>query len=83
VLLLLAIDLFLHKMEFSSLTLENFNTNMFVMKDEYLIEALNIKVKGKRKRKRKRRRKKKGKSLVPANDTVCLFLFFHHTLMTA
>ena len=49
VLLLMSIELFLRKYEFSSLELSNFNTNMFVMTGEYLIEALNLKVKGKHK----------------------------------
>ena len=50
VLLLLAINLFLRKLEFSSLEDDNFNVNMFVMTGEYLVEALNLKVLGKGKR---------------------------------
>ena len=53
-LLLLSIDVFLRKIEFSSLDLENFNTAMFVMTDEYIIEALNLKAKGKKKKKSKK-----------------------------
>ena len=48
VLLLFSIDLFLRKMEFSSLEPNNFSTTMFVMTAQYTIEALNVKVKGKR-----------------------------------
>lgn len=54
VLLLVSIDLFLRKMEFMSLELSNFNTNLFVMSGEYIIEALNLKVKGKKKKKKRR-----------------------------
>ena len=53
--LLMSIELFLRKMEYSSLAGENFNLNMFVMSDEYVCDALNIKVKGKKKRKKKRK----------------------------
>ena len=53
-LLLVSIDLFLRKVEFSSLELANFNTTMFVMTDEYIIDALNLKVKGKKKKKSKK-----------------------------
>ena len=52
--LLMSIELFLRKMEYSSLTAENFNTKMFVLSGEYNIDALNIKVKGKRKRRKAR-----------------------------
>jgi hypothetical protein len=52
--LLLSIDLFLRKMEFQSLNEENFNTNMFVLSGENIIEALNVKVKGKKKKKKKK-----------------------------
>ena len=55
VLLLMSIELFLRKMEYSSLTVDNFNTNMFVMSDEYVVEAFNLKVKGKKKRKKKKK----------------------------
>ena len=54
VLLLTSIDLFLRKMEFSSLHEDNFNTEMFVLTDEFVIEALNLKVKGKKKCKKKK-----------------------------
>ena len=53
--LLVSIELFLRKMECKSLTLENFNQNMFVMSDEHVVEALNLKVRGKKKRKKKKR----------------------------
>ena len=55
VMLLMSIELFLQKMEYSSLDGDNFNTNMFVMSDEFVPEALNLKVKGKKKRKKKRK----------------------------
>ena len=55
VLLLMSIELFLRKMEYTSLTLENFNQNMFVMSDDFVVEALNLKVKGKKKRKKKKK----------------------------
>ena len=54
-LLLMSIELFLRKMEFSSLTLDNFNTDMFVMSAENLPEALNLRVKGKKKEEEKER----------------------------
>ena len=45
--LLLSIDVFLRKVEFQSLSSDNFNSNLFVMTGEFLPEALNLKVKGK------------------------------------
>lgn len=58
VLLLLAIDLFLRKIEFQSLHLDNFVTELFVMRQPYIVDALNVKVKGK-----KKKTKKKGASM--------------------
>ena len=55
VLLLMSIELYLRKMEYSSLTLENFNKEMFVMRGEFDVKALNLKVKGKKKRKKKKK----------------------------
>ena len=54
VMLLLSIDLFLRQMEFISLHYDNFMTNMFVMSDEFIVEALNLRVKGKAKRHKKK-----------------------------
>lgn len=53
-LLLVSINLFLRKLEFSSLESANFNTNMFAMKGAYCIEALSLKVRGKNKRTKER-----------------------------
>ena len=53
-LLLMSISLFLRKMEYTSLEAANFNMEMFVMKDSYCIEALNLKVRGKSKRTKER-----------------------------
>jgi len=47
VLLLVAINLFLRKLEFSSLKESNFNVDMFVMTGEYIVSALHLKVLGK------------------------------------
>lgn len=55
VMLLTSIELFLRKMEFTSLHSDNFNTDMFVFTAENVFDALNIKVKGKKKRKKKKR----------------------------
>lgn len=49
VMLLLAIELFLRKCEFASLTELSFNTSLFVMFAENVPRALNIKVQGKKK----------------------------------
>jgi hypothetical protein len=47
VLLLVAINLFLRKLEFSSLQESNFNLDMFVMTGEYIVGAMHLKVLGK------------------------------------
>ena len=52
---LMSIELFLRRCEYSSLTAENFNTEMFEMSDKDIIESLNISVKGKRKDTKERR----------------------------
>jgi hypothetical protein len=55
VLLLLSIDLFLRRSEYSSLSDKNFNTNLFLLTDAFVIEALNISVKGKKTNRKERR----------------------------
>jgi hypothetical protein len=54
-LLLLSIDLFLRKSEYSSISSENFNTKLFLLTDHFVIEALNVSVKGKRTQTKERR----------------------------
>ena len=54
-LLLTSIELFLRKREYSSLHSDNFNTDMFLLTDDFVIEALNVSVKGKRKNTKERR----------------------------
>jgi len=46
-LLLVAINLFLRKLEFTSLDASNLHQNMFVMSGEYIADGLHLKVKGK------------------------------------
>lgn len=60
-LLLMSIDLFLRKVEYSSLSGDNFNQELFLMSDKYVAECLNISVKGK-KTNRKERKGKADKS---------------------
>lgn len=55
VLLLLLIDLFLRRNEYSSLAGENFNTKLFLLTDHFVIEALNVSVKGKKTQTKERR----------------------------
>ena len=57
-LLLMSIELFLHKVEYSSLCGNNFNEGLFLLNDKYIPEALNISDKGKKTNKKE----KKGKA---------------------
>lgn len=62
-LLLMSIELFLRKAEYSSLSGDNFNEGLFLLSDKYVPEALNLSVKGKR----TNRKEKKGKADVFAH----------------
>ena len=54
-LLLMSIELFLRKMECSSLQGENFNVGLFLLTDQCVPEALNVSVKGKNQQEREER----------------------------
>ena len=53
--LLMSVDLFLRKCEYSSLNEKNFNTKLFLLTDRFDPDALNISVKGKRTQTKERR----------------------------